>query len=128
MDRPSRKRTSHRALPFLSVTLFRIEGFRVQLCRVLQHASTLLGLWILLRAVRRVAETAPPPPSTTARTAWTPGARLAVASVLVLAPVVVAFAWRSEEWNSARGFVDLQTAMFFTARLAIALSIDIDHP
>jgi len=109
-----------RLLPFLTITLFHVDGYRVQLCRVLQHASTVLGAWILARALVRLARR-PAPAGLGAPTALTRTARITVVATLVLVPIVLAFAWQAEDWLAVRDVGDAHTQLFITVIRAMAI-------
>lgn len=109
-----------RVLPFLTQTLFRYEGHEVHVCRVLQHASTLLGTWVLWRALARVARR-PAPAGIASRVALTPAVRVAVAVTLVLAPIVLAFAWEGEDWLAVRDVNAAHTQLFGTVIRALTI-------
>lgn len=109
-----------RLLPFLAVTLFRVEGYRVQVCRVLQHASTILGVWILWRALMRLAREMPTP-GVSARPFLTASARFVIVVTLVLAPIVLAFAWQAENWFAVRDVGDAYASLFKTVIRALTI-------
>ena len=109
-----------RLMPFLLVTVFRIGEHQVHLCRILQHASTLLGGWILWRAVARVARR-PVPPGLPASLTLTPAVRLTLAATLLLAPVVLAFAWEGEDWLAVRDTNHAHTQLFITVIRALTI-------
>lgn len=109
-----------RMLPLLTRTLFRYEGHEVHVCRVLQHASTLLGTWILWRTLARVARR-PAPAGTAPRIALTPAIRATLAVTLVLAPIVLAFAWEGEDWLAVRDLNEAHTQLFGTVIRALTI-------
>lgn len=107
-------------MPFLLTTVFQFGEHQVHLCRVLQHASTFFGGWILWRAVVRVARR-PAPAEVPAPLALTPAVRLTIAATLLLAPVVLAFAWEGEDWLAVQSMNDAQTRLFVTVIRALTI-------
>ena len=110
-----------RLLPFLTWTLFRYEGHEVHVCRVLQHASTLFGSWVLWRELVRVARRPVPAGIASPRAALTPALRAVLAIALVVAPIVLAFAWEGEDWLAVRDVNAAHTQLFGTVIRALTI-------
>ncbi len=109
-----------RLLPFLTLPFVRIGDHPVRVCRVLQHASTVLGIWILWRALARLARR-PAPGGSGELPALTRAARITLVVTLVCVPIGLAFASRGEDWLAVHDFGEAYTQLFVTVIRALAL-------
>ena len=110
-----------RALPVLSTVMFRIHGYPVYLCRLLQHVSTVAGLLAIALVLRGVARHPPaePPPEFVPERLSGPD-RAARVAALFLLPAVAALALVWEDWREATNTIEIHTAMYLTAATSLS--------
>jgi hypothetical protein len=110
-----------RIFPALATTLFTIHDYPIRLFRVLQHASTLLGLLAIALVLRGVARRPPEagPPAVLPERLSAPD-RAARVAALVLLPAVAALALVWEDWREAASDADYHSAMFVTVATSLS--------
>jgi len=108
-------------LRFLDTVLFQVSGYPVYLYRVLQHASTVLGLSAILLVLRGVARRPPaePAPGFVPERLSAPD-RAARVAALFLLPAVAALALVWEDWREASNSAQIHTALFETVATSLS--------
>ena len=100
-----------RNLAALTPTVFSIGSYPVTVWQLLQHASTIFGLFVLWRAYSAQAAKFPPPANNIVRH---PSERLALATVLIL-PAVFALAYASVAFRSGISMNNLASFTYTSA-------------